>query len=47
MEGLQSTEHLDEVGPAGLLGNLGLLARASEGDFLKQVTTVGVLHNDA
>ena len=44
MEGLQAVEHLNEVGPAGLLGDFGRLFGL--GYLLQQVAIVRILHND-
>ena len=45
MEGLQAVEHLNDVGPAGLLGDFGRLFGL--GYLLQQIAIVRILHNDA
>ena len=47
VQGLETLEHLDEVRPARLLQDLGLLARTSKRDFIQEVAAVTKLHNDA
>ena len=47
VQGLKTLEHLDEVRPACLLGDLGLLARASQCDFIQEIAAVAKLHHDA
>lgn len=40
-------KHLDEIGPAGLLGDFGGLAGLGGCDLLEQVSIICVLHNNA
>ena len=42
MKCLQPVEHLNEVGPTRLLGNLASLARTSVCDLLKQITSINI-----
>ena len=47
MEGLETTQELDEVRPDGLLRKLGGFSGLSCGYLLEQIAAVSILHHNA
>ena len=47
VQGLQPVQHLNEIRPAGLLGNFRRFTRLRRRDLLQQVTIVRVFHDNA